>query len=115
MRGTKRTPEVEARIFDMVRNGASFKDAAEAAGIHEDTLHLWRRKYTDFSDAITRADAECAALMAATIVKAAPGDWRAAESWLKRRRRDEWSERTELTGKDGTGLEIVVKWVDGAV
>lgn len=37
------------------------------------------------------------------------GDWRAAESLLKRRFPDEWSERHEVTGKGGKPIEIDVE------
>lgn len=33
-----------------------------------------------------------------------PGDWKAGMEYLKRRFPDEWSERHELTGKDGSAL-----------
>lgn len=98
-RKTKRTPEVEKRILDALRVGATQKDAAAAAGIGENTLDEWKRNFQDFRDAVTRAEGACAARMAARIYQeatASEGDWRAAESWLKRRRRNEWGDNVSV-------------------
>jgi transposase len=40
------------------------------------------------------------------------GDWRAAESYLKRRHSDEWSERIEHTGEDGKPIVIAITKMD---
>lgn len=98
-RKTKRTPEVEKRILDALRVGATQKDAAAAAGIGENTLDDWKRADQDFRDAVTRAEGACAARMAARLYQEAAkdeGDWRAAESWLKRRRRSEWGDNVSV-------------------
>lgn len=113
-RRTKRTPEVEKRILDALRVGATQKDACAAAGISDQTFLNWTRDSVDFLDAVMRAEAACAAVMAATIYEAAikQKDWRAAESWLKRRRKDEWSERQEMTGSGGGALRIEIAYAD---
>lgn len=36
-------------------------------------------------------------------------DWRAAESWLKRRHKTEWTERNEVSGPDGKPIAIQVE------
>lgn len=97
-RKTKRTPEVEKRIVDALRVGASRKDACDAAGVGERTFYEWLEDFPQFSQAVTHAEGACASLMAATIYEAARGqkDWRAAESWLKRRRREEWGDSLDL-------------------
>jgi hypothetical protein len=97
-RKTKRTPEVEKRILDALRVGATQKDACAAAGISWETFDEWCKAFPEFSESVTRAEGACAALMAATIYQAAreQKDWRAAESWLKRRRREEWGDSLDL-------------------
>src|SRR5262249_32221069 len=38
-------------------------------------------------------------------------DWRAALEWLKRRRKDDWSERQEVSGTDGEPL-LTIRYVN---
>jgi hypothetical protein len=114
-RWTKRSPEVEAGILQALRDGCTQKDACESNGVTWETMNRWRLDDPEFRLAVSRAEAEVARAMAARLrVEAtkADGDWRAAESWLKRRRREDWSERQEITGAAGGGLEIVVRFAD---
>jgi len=114
-RWTKRSPQVEREILDALHNGSTQKDAAEAAGVTWETFHSWRKQDPDFLQAVARAEAECARTMAARIRQEATvsgGDWRAAMEWLKRRRREDWTERTELTGAQGAPLEVVVRFAE---
>jgi hypothetical protein len=62
----------------------------------------------DFSNAVRRAECDAENEMVKVIRTAAPDDWRAAESWLKRRRRDEWGDtvKQELSGPNGEALRI---------
>jgi hypothetical protein len=99
-RPTKRTPEIEKKIKDLLKAGATRGDAARASGIAYETLRDWEKADPEFAEDIAQAEAECAAEMAERIYKEAKksdGDWRAAVEWLKRRRRDEWSERQEIS------------------
>jgi transposase len=98
-RKTKRTPEVEKAITDALRVGASRKDAAAAAGVSERTFYEWMGHFPQFSQAVTRAEGQCAARMTARIYQEATaerGDWKAALEWLKRRRRDEWGDSIDV-------------------
>jgi len=46
------------------------------------------------------------------VTRSYPGDWRAAVEYLKRRDADQWSERQEISGKDGGAIPIRVEYVD---
>lgn len=96
MAKSKRTDDRVATICEKIRNGATAKDACGSVGITRETYFKWLREDADFSDAVMRAEDECAAQMAACIAAAAPTDWRAAESWLKRRRSEDWGDRQSL-------------------
>lgn len=48
------------------------------------------------------------------VNRSMPPDWRAGEAWLKRRDRDNWSERQEMTGEDGGPLKIIIEERDGS-
>jgi len=118
-RPTKRTPETEAKICNALRAGASRKDAAGASGINEATFGRWLH-FADFARAVLEAESSCATRMSVRLYQEATkedGDWRACLEWLKRRRKEEWSERTEkdvtTNGKDigSCGIEIVITGV----
>jgi hypothetical protein len=93
-RPTKLTGETVDGVLTALRAGLSYRLAAEANGIHPDTLHEWRQGRfprgadpelkTRFSEGITRAKAEGAMRLATIIADAAPTDWRAA-GWLLER------------------------------
>jgi hypothetical protein len=114
---------MEKRICDLLRAGNTRKTSAEASGIDNGTFLNWLRRFSDFSSAVTRAEAEAEASYATVLATAARPhdvvetrtitkpdgtvevtetrrrefDWRAAESWLKRRRREEWGDNAQVT------------------
>lgn len=51
-RNTKYTPEVVARIVELVTQGTGEIKAARLAGISKDTYFTWKKQKPDFSDAI---------------------------------------------------------------
>ncbi len=95
-RPSKRTPEREARILEAIRGGATRKAAALHAGINQDTLTDWTHRYSDFSDAIARAEADVELRLTAIILNAAREDPRHAEWWLERRRSEDYGRREKI-------------------
>jgi hypothetical protein len=89
---------IKNAICLLLKHGCTRTAAAGKAGIHYDTFHEWMDSNSEFSEAVMRAEGEAEAFFTETIRLAAQGmedkppDWRAAESWLKRRRRTEWGE-----------------------
>jgi hypothetical protein len=83
-RKSKYTPERVEMILEGIRSGLTQKDAATVAGINEDTLIIWRGKYSDFADRLTQAYADRARGWLEGIAAAAPKDWRAYEALLDR-------------------------------
>lgn len=127
-RRTKRTPQREKAILDGLRAGMTRVAAASRGEIHRETLDEWMDHFPTFSDAVTRAEAEAEARFTSTMAQAAAPhevvettttqgpdgtvtktvirrefDWRAAESWLKRRRRADWGDNQEVTGTLAVG------------
>jgi hypothetical protein len=47
-----------------------------------------------------------------TIIRTNPPDWRAGAQWLARRDKANWSERTEVTGKDGKAIDVDIDLTD---
>jgi len=82
--------------------------AALAGGINYDTLNEWRKKYSDFSDAIKKAEGECVVMRLARINKAGQeGTWQ-ADAWTLERRYPQDYGRTvhEVQGKDGAPIAV---------
>lgn len=103
-RPTDLTPKLQRKIVAMVRDGVSPEVAAVAAGIHRATYYDWRARgraegsglYTDFSDAIETAIAQCEARIASVVTKAFPTSWQAAMTLGERRFPDRWGRRERI-------------------
>lgn len=117
-RPSKLTPESSEKIVDAILHGATYKDAAESAGIDYNTFNEWMKKgadakngaYREFNEAVSKANAECAVNFTRVIQSnAAKGDWKAALEWLKRRRRGEWGDAVDVTS-GGEKIELIVKY-----
>ena len=97
-RPTKYSDGIAKGICDALQVGATRTAASGSVGITRETFLQWVERYPLFSDAVTRAEAKAELRFTTTLAKAAqgsedtPGDWRAAEAWLKRRRREEWGD-----------------------
>jgi hypothetical protein len=118
-RPTKLTPELQAELCRMLEDGCGRDDAAEAANIHRSTFYQWMADgeanpdsiFSDFSDAIKRAESICATRNARIIrVAAEEGNWQAAAWWLERKRKKEFgrNETIEHTGADGGAIKTEV-------
>jgi hypothetical protein len=104
-RPTKLTKENQEIICKAVENGATYRVASLVAGVGYSTFNDWmkagreakrKNKYSEFSEAVERASAKCEARMAEAIVIAGKSDWRAAESFLKRRDPENWGDKQTL-------------------
>lgn len=138
-RPTKRTPERVKRILALLKSGNTRTCAANASGISKETFYEWLREFPDFADAVTRAESEAEAAHVATIKRAATVhkvverrttvsdkdgtttievvryeyDWRAAETWLKRRRRADWGDSIDVRKLDDDTLLRLLALEDG--
>lgn len=84
------TPDIQHRICNAVRVGASINHAARYAGISKRTLQRWRKLaqteqsgvYHQLEQAIQKARADLAISLLYTIYKAADKHWQAAARLL---------------------------------
>ena len=116
-RPSKLTPETHAAIVDAILHGATYKDAAEAAGVWYTTFNEWMQRgeaakagqYYEFNHAVRKAEAQCRLNMTRVIQSAAAkGDWKAAEAYLRRRDRVNWGDNVDVTsGGEAITLKIV--------
>ena len=114
-RPTKLTPAVHKEIVDAIAIGATYKNAVGAAGISYVTFLDWlergrkiqdgetrksksNTKYLEFLKSVEKAKHTAFLRYTSTIAKAAnSGDWRAAESFLKRRDPENWGDKKDIT------------------
>ena len=105
-RPSKLTPETQSTIVDAILHGATYKDAAEAAGVSYASFNAWMDegrnaksgKFLKFLEAVEIANAKCAVNFTRVIQSAAAkGDAKFALEWLKRRRRADWGDNIDLT------------------
>jgi transposase-like protein len=116
-RPSKFTPEVTETIIKALQIGATYKDAAEAAGVDYDTYNEWIKagkaaksgKFFEFSELVKRTEAQARLNYLSTIAQAAAkGDWKAAEAYLKRRDRANWGDAVDVTtGGEALTIKII--------
>ena len=137
-RKTKYNDETVAKFLKAIAGGSTRKDACGHAGFSEDTLAAWLKRYPDFSDKVTRAEADAAVLHAANIQRCAlggqtirtkvvektrpdgstekttitelmPPDGRLSLEWLARRRSAEWAKTQTIKHADPDGNKLPVQ------
>ncbi len=111
-RKTKLVPQVTDKLFEALELGATRRAACAYAGISESTLYEWIDDFPEFLESCTRAEDSAEMGFTRVIQQCAMnGDWKAAESWLKRRRRGDWSDGVDHTSSDGsmtpTAIQII--------
>lgn len=87
----KATPATIKIIFDAIADGLTQRDASILAGISEDTLSLWKRQISDFSEQIRQKEIECKRKHIKNIEKASEKSWQASAWWLERKYKNEFS------------------------
>ena len=96
-RPSKRTPEREARILQVLEAGNTRRAACEYVGIDQDTMSRWCARYADFADRVRKAEAQ-AEIQAVAIIRQGirNGDTADAKWWLERRRPDDYGRREKV-------------------
>jgi hypothetical protein len=119
-RPTKFTQKVTSAIIKNIRIGATFRDAAGAAGVDYESYNNWMKRgeaegegpYFDFFVSVEQAKHDAILQYVGVINKAAKqGDWRAALEYLRRRDREHWGDNVDLT-TGGNPLTVVFKEPD---
>lgn len=110
-RPTKYNEQTHKRICTALSAGNTRKDSAEYAGVSEATFGRWIKEYPEFEEDVQKAEADAVVRNVAIIQQAASKTWQAAAWWLERRRKNEWSAKTEVGNADGEPMKIVVEYV----
>jgi hypothetical protein len=112
-RPTKYNADKHKSICDALKAGNTRRDSCGYASISQDTFSRWIENYPEFADDVIKSESAVAMRNVALIQKAAQaGTWQAAAWWLERRRKEEFSIRTEQTGADGSPVKVIVEYSD---
>src|SRR3989344_4098302 len=84
-RPSKYNDQMVEHLCRWIRAGNTYKDACAMEGISYQTFNEWRHEYSDFSDALEKAEAACKAVRIALILRAGEKSWQAAAWYLERR------------------------------
>lgn len=124
-RPSKYDPGIHTQLaYWMAQNGLTDKQIAKELRISESTLNLWKKKYGEFSESLTKGKGLVDTLVEGSLLKRAlgfefvettktrnedgklkttkkvtrymPGDVAAQFIWLKNRKPNEWRDRKEV-------------------
>lgn len=113
-RPPKLTPELIAKIAEVVRAGCYLDTASRYCGVSKASFHDWMKRgheqkrgiYRQFLDALEQAQAAADVRDHARLMKAGEKDWRSIAEHLRLRNPDRYSRRTELTGPGGKPVAV---------
>jgi len=106
-RPTKKTKEVIRKIEEVAALDGSVEEMAYYAGVHPDSVYTWLKDDPDFSDRI-KALRERPVLKARQAIIKSLETPEGARWYLSRKKKLEFSERTEVTGAEGAPLTIQI-------
>lgn len=92
-KATSKTIEI---ILNAISEGLTQRDASILAGISEDTLCLWKRKDSDFSEQIRQKEIEYKRRLLRIVNKGAEKDWRASLKILERKYPNEYAPNSRI-------------------
>lgn len=85
-RKTKYTPTTVKIFLDGIRTGLPMRWAAAHAGVNEDTILLWKHRYSEFSEQVALAESEFIGRNVRVIQSGADSGDSADAKWLLERR-----------------------------
>jgi len=103
-RPTKMTQSVVGKLETAFSWGCTDLEACVHAGIHKATLYEYEKKNPEFSDRKELLKATPILAARKSVIENLKKDGNLALKFLERVCKDEFSLRTELTGKDGSPL-----------
>ena len=103
-RPTKMTDEVVMKLEQAFAIDASVGEACSYADISRNTFYVWLKENPDFQDRIDELRERPILKARQTIVKGLD-NVQGAQWYIERKRKNEFAQRSELTGKDGGPIE----------
>lgn len=113
-RPTKLADDIVRKLEDAFGIGATITEACIHAGIVKDTYYRWIKDLPELSDYFEQLQEKPILKARNNVARAIQnGDLDSSWQYLRSKRKDEFSLRTELTGKNGDGIKINVVDYDG--
>jgi transposase-like protein len=139
-RPPKYDPETHPKTVEaLAKAGLGNESIAQALNIAESTLYVWKKQYSEFSEALKSGKewpddlVEAALFQRATgysypavkifmpagaekpvyakYTEHVPPDPNAAEFWLTNRRKTKWAHKQQITGEGGAPLSLTIEYV----
>lgn len=106
-RPSKYKPEMCDQVIALMSEGASLVEVAAEIGICEDTLHEWKKTNSDFSESIKRGIQLSKSWWERKGRTSLENKEFSYTGWyMNMKNRFGWSDKQEITGKDGGPLEV---------
>lgn len=108
-RPSKYKPEYCEAIVEHMKGGASATSFAASIGVSRSTITEWASEHPEFSAAVTRGKAMCAAwweTLARKNAETGKGNATLTVFGLKNMAPDDWAERIEHTGAGGGPITV---------
>lgn len=105
-RPTVFTPELVTKLEQAFAIDASVEEACSYAEISRNAFYEYLKRNPQFNDRINDLRQRPVLLARQTAIKKIPESYQNAIDYLKRKRKTEFSERTELSGPDGNPIQI---------
>jgi len=102
------TEQVIAKLEEAFAWGCSDVEACLWANVATDTLYLYQRKNPAFIKRKAELKERPILLARKSVVSSLPKDPKLAMDFLSRRKKEEFSQRSELTGKDGENIGVTI-------
>lgn len=112
---SKANVETVKAICAYVEQGVPVIDASALCGLPWSTVYGWRASHPQIDLLLSEAEAKATGKAVRRLmheIDDPDGDWKAALEYLKRRRKDDWSDRQELHQQHDGQVEIVVRYED---
>ena len=100
-RPTKLTDEVRKKMEEVAALDGTIEEMAYYCDVARQTIYDWLKNDKEFSDKIDRLRERPILAARQTVVKEAKANYSNAMDYLSRKRKNEFSTRSELAGKDG--------------
>ena len=97
----------KAAVLDLLRDGVPKVHAAQAVGVHENTLLRWLNEDAEFGGEARAAESAAVALRVQRIGKAGEKDWRADSWYLERTQRATFGADAGKAGGIAVQINIV--------
>ncbi len=122
-RPTKLTPELQAKILDLIRAGNYRKIASGACGVRDRTFCTWMRLgknaktgiHRDFFLSVLRAEKDAETIMVAKLVAGADKDPKAALAYLERKFHKRWGKKDSAPKSEEEKMRALVDIVVASV